>query len=99
MKQAVLRKNAEPAQTQHRVAQGRVISDNSLAAIAQRKRMEMLANSALQRVEDEEPLQGMFETAQCVEDEELLQGKFAAAQRMEEEEPLQAKSTQAQRKS
>lgn len=107
MKQAVLRKYAEPAQTQHRVAQGRVINDNSLAAIGQRKRMEMLANSeksatqqpnsALQRVEDEEPLQGKLEAAQRVEEEELLQGKFATLQRVVEEEPLQGKFETAQR--
>lgn len=107
MKQTVLRKNAELTQAQHRVAQGKVITDNSVAAIAQRKRMELLANSeqsaaqlrgdALQRVEDEEPLQGKFETTQRVEDEEPLQGKFAPLQRAEEEEPLQGRFETAQR--
>jgi hypothetical protein len=103
MKQAALRKNAEPAQPQHRVVQSKTINDNSPAAIAQRQRMELLANSAssknnaVQRAEDEEPLQGKFETAQRAEDEELLQGKFETAQRVEEEEPLQGKFHTAQR--
>jgi Domain of unknown function (DUF4157) len=103
MKQTAVRKNAEPAQPQHRVVQSKTINDNSPAAIAQRQRMELLANSAssknsaVQRAEDEEALQGKFETAQRAEDEELLQGKFETAQRVEEEEPLQGKFHTAQR--
>ncbi|SEQ98816.1 protein of unknown function [Nitrosomonas sp. Nm51] len=45
-----------------------------------------------QRMQEEEPLQGKFDTVQRVEDEELLQRKFIAVQKMEEEEPLQGKS-------
>lgn len=48
----------------------------------------------LQAAEEEEPLQGKFETTQLAsEEEELLQGKFESIQRMEldEEEPLQGK--------
>jgi hypothetical protein len=41
--------------------------------------------------EEEEPMQGKFETVQRVEEEEPLQGKFEAIQRVEEEEPLQGK--------
>ncbi len=49
------------------------------------------ASSVLQRAmpEDEELMQGKFETVQRVEEEEeLLQGKFETAQRVEEEEEL-----------
>ena len=52
-------------------------------------------SAPLQRVEDEELLQGKFETAQLMEEEEPLQGKFVA-QRVEEEEPLQGKFATAQ---
>ena len=45
----------------------------------------------IQRVEEEEPLQGKFETIQKVEEEEPLQGKFETIQKVEEEEPLQGK--------
>ena len=51
----------------------------------------------LQRVEEEEPLQGKFEAVQRVEGEEPLQGKFEAIQRVEEEEPLQGKFEAVQR--
>jgi hypothetical protein len=70
---------------------------------AQRQRAEGVFGPAIQRagVEDEEPLQGKFETAQRMggEEEELLQGKFETAQRMggEEEELLQGKFETAQR--
>ena len=65
----------------------------------QLKALEGLFNSsqAIQKqgVEEEEPIQGKFETAQRegIEDEELLQGKFDTIQKMslEEEEPLQGK--------
>lgn len=102
MKQAILRKTAtQELSASPRIANNNVV-DHSSAAIAQKKRMEMLANSpqataqrermnTLQRVEEEEPLQGKFETAQRVEEEEPLQGKFETAQRVEEEEPLQGK--------
>jgi len=55
-----------------------------------------LKEDAVQKVEEEEPLQGKFGTAQLAEDEELLQGKFDTAQFVEEEEPLQGKFDTAQ---
>lgn len=51
-------------------------------------------SAQLQATEEEELLQGKFETTQLAsEEEELLQGKFESTQRMEldEEEPLQGK--------
>ena len=51
----------------------------------------------VQRVEEEEMLQGKFATAQRVEEEELLQGKFEPVQRAEEEELLQGKFEPVQR--
>ncbi|HEX7645100.1 MAG TPA: DUF4157 domain-containing protein [Burkholderiaceae bacterium] len=70
---------------------------NSPAMTAQRRRLESMFGSVAQRVEEEEPLQGRFETAQRVEEEEPLQGKFETAQRVEEEEPLQGRFETAQR--
>jgi hypothetical protein len=64
---------------------------------AQRQRAMVAFGEAAQRVEDEEPVQGKFDTAQRTEEEELLQGKFEAAQRAEEEELLQGKFEGAQR--
>jgi cold shock CspA family protein len=55
------------------------------------------SNITLQRVEDEEPVQGKFEAIQRAEDEELVQGKFATLQKVEDEEPVQAKFEIAQR--
>lgn len=55
------------------------------------------AGAPVQRVDDEELLQGRFAVAQREEDEELLQGKFAPVQRMDDEELLQGKFTTAQR--
>ena len=51
----------------------------------------------IQKVEEEEPLQGKFETIQRVEEEEPLQGKFETIQKVEEEEPLQGKFETIQR--
>jgi hypothetical protein len=48
-------------------------------------------------MDEEELLQGKFETAQRVEEEELLQGKFETTQRAEDEELLQGKFEPAQR--
>ncbi len=45
----------------------------------------------MQKVEEEEPLQGKFDPVQKVEEEEPLQGKFDPVQKVEEEEPLQGK--------
>ena len=47
--------------------------------------------SVVQKVEEEEPLQGKFAPVQMVEEEEPLQGKFDTTQLVEEEEPLQGK--------
>lgn len=76
----------------------------SLPAVAALQKKEV---AQLAAVEDEEPLQGKFETVQKVEgpeaeDEEALQGKFETVQRMEgpeaeEEEPLQGKFETVQR--
>ena len=71
--------------------------DDSPAMAAQRKKLDGLFGGAIQRVEDEEPLQGKFDAVQRVEEEEPLQGKFDTAQRVEEEEPLQGKFETAQR--
>jgi hypothetical protein len=53
--------------------------------------------SVVQKVEEEEPLQGKFDTTQLVEEEEPLQGKFDTAQLVEEEEPLQGKFANVQK--
>lgn len=71
--------------------------DDSPAMIAQRKKLQSLFGGAIQRVEDEEPLQGKFEAVQRVEEEEPLQGKFEIVQRVEDEEPLQGKFESVQR--
>ena len=66
-----------------RIAQLQAIVDGSAAATVQR-----------QGLEEEEPLQGKFETIQKQEEEELLQGRFETVQRQgagEEEEMLQGK--------
>ncbi len=52
---------------------------------------QLKENTIIQKVEEEEMLQGKFDTAQLVEEEELLQGKFETAQLVEEEELLQGK--------
>jgi hypothetical protein len=71
--------------------------DDSPAMIAQRKKLQSLFGGAIQRVEDEAPLQGKFDAVQRVEEAEPLQGKFETTQRVEEEEPLQGKFETAQR--
>ncbi|MDP2143452.1 MAG: hypothetical protein Q8J80_04905 [Gallionella sp.] len=86
----VLKQNGESADSQ-RTAQAKFTSksreaeqansiDDSPAMVAQRKMLQSLFGGAIQRVEDEEPLQGKFEALQRVEEEESLQGKFEAAQ-------------------
>jgi len=76
---------------------------NSPQAIAQRQQLDQSFGSALQRVEEDELLQGKFATAQRTEpeEEELLQGKYQTAQRAEpeEEELLQGKFETTQRES
>ncbi len=75
--------------------------DKRAATITQRKLAKAINASKKQIVQragdEEELLQGKFETAQRVEEEELLQGKFEIAQRIEEEEPLQGKFEAVQR--
>jgi len=77
--------------------------DNSPVMTLQRQKLEHSFGLPIQRaaVEDEELMQGKFETAQRqaeLEDEELLQGKFAYVQRVEEgEELLQGRFETAQR--
>ncbi len=74
-------------------------SDQRASTSVQLKQQQMMntaQGAPLQRAEDEELLQGKFETAQLAEEEELLQGKFATTQLMEEEEPLQGKFETAQ---
>jgi hypothetical protein len=50
-----------------------------------------LKEETVQKVEEEETLQGKFAAIQMMEEEEPLQGKFNTLQMAEEEEPLQAK--------
>lgn len=83
------------ASSQAQLQRQQMVSNSSKAAQL-RERADMMAghggDAAVQRVEDEELLQGKFAAAQRVEDEELLQGKFEPPlQRVEEEELLQGK--------
>lgn len=78
--------------------------DTSPYVTGQSKSLQaMFGEAVAQRVEDdEEPVQGRFETVQRVEDEEKeepVQGKFAAVQRIEDEEemPLQGRFEPVQR--
>ena len=82
--------------TQNRLMQG---IDNSSLMTLQRKQLERLIGDPVQRVEDEELLQGKFKTLQRQEDEELMQGKFESVQRQapDEEEMMQGKFSSAQR--
>ncbi len=52
---------------------------------------QLKESNIVQKVEEEEPLQGKFAPMQMVEEEEPLQGKFAPLQMIEDEEPLQGK--------
>jgi len=71
--------------------------DSSPVATLQRQKIEGSFAQSIQRVEEEELMQGKFDTVQRVEEDELLQGKFDAAQRMEEDELLQGKFDTVQR--
>jgi len=64
-------------------------------ATARLTQLQAQENAPLQRMEDEEPLQG--KAVQRMEDEEALQGKAKgeALQRMEDEEPMQGKAKDA----
>lgn len=95
----------QAAQESQRVESGanKVVSpkfiDQRASTGVQLKQQQMMNASdvnPLQRVENEELLQGRFETVQRVEEEELLQGKFETAQLAEEEELLQGKFATAQ---
>lgn len=81
--------NASPVQQQKIIQRAAPEEQLQMEAIPQ---MAQLAD-----MEEEEPLQGKFETTQRAEDEELLQGKFETAQRVEDEELLQGKFEPAQR--
>lgn len=86
--------SAEPATAQKRTAstQYQAMASNSVQAAQLMERANMMAGGApAQLAEDEELLQGKFETAQRAEDDELLQGKFETAQRAADEELLQGK--------
>ncbi len=52
---------------------------------------QLKENTIIQKVEEEEPLQGKFAAIQMMEEDEPLQGKFHTIQMLEEEEPLQGK--------
>lgn len=73
---------------------------NSVPALQLQARAGIMASrpglSPVQRMEEEELVQGKFSPAQRVEDEELLQGKLAPAQRIEDEEVAQAKQAPVQ---
>ncbi|MEN0037327.1 MAG: DUF4157 domain-containing protein [Cellvibrio sp.] len=72
-------------------------ADQRASTSVQLKQQEMMGAVQRAGMEEEEPLQGKFATAQRAEDEELLQGKFETAQLAEEEEePLQGKFETAQ---
>ena len=96
-------KAAQVDQRSASVRQGRLMQgiDNSPTMTLQRKQIERSTGDSVQRVEDEEELmQGKFETLQRQEDEELLQGKFETLQRqedLEEEELIQGKFEGVQR--
>jgi len=84
---------------QNRVMHG---IDNSPVMTLQRKQLERSTGDPVQRIEDEEELlQGKFETLQRHEDEELLQGRFETLQRqggLEEDELMQGKFESVQRR-
>jgi hypothetical protein len=79
--------------------QAQSIANQSIAASQLKLLQAKMAGRAdvMQRVEEEEPVQGKFATMQRVEEEELMQGKFATVQRVEEEEPVQGKFATVQR--
>jgi len=52
---------------------------------------QLKENTIIQKVEEEEPLQGKFAAIQMMEEDEPFQGKFHTIQMLEEEEPLQGK--------
>jgi hypothetical protein len=54
--------------------------------------LQLKKDMTVQKVEEEEPVQGKF-PVQMVEEEETLQGKFDTVQMVEEEEPVQGKFT------
>ena len=89
-------RSASLAQLQHQER-----ASNSTQAAQLKAYADMMAghdaSASLQRVEDEDLLQGKFDTAQREMDEELLQGKFATAQREVDEELLQGKFDPVQR--
>jgi hypothetical protein len=72
--------------------------DTSARSLQLKAMHAMMNGSAVQRIEDDEPLQSKFATTQLIEDDELLQGKFETVQRIEEDEnALQGKFATIQR--
>lgn len=87
----------QASQSTAETAQRKFLGESSVSQRAAEEE-EMLQGKfdTTQLVEEEEALQGKFDTAQLVEEEEALQGKFDTAQLMEEEEALQGKFEPAQ---
>jgi hypothetical protein len=81
--------NALPVQQQKTIQRAESKEELQMKGIPQ--------TAQLAGTDEEEPLQGKFETTQRAEDEELLQGEFETAQRAEDEELLQGKFEPAQR--
>lgn len=85
--------------------QARTQLDQSPPVTLQRQMQESSFGSPVQRVEEEDLLQGKFEAVQRqgdMEEEELLQGRFETVQRqdsLEEEEPLQGRFETVQKQS
>jgi uncharacterized protein YhdP len=81
--------SAEPATAQKRQATAsshyQNMASNSPQAAQLMERASMMAGGApAQLVEDEELLQGKFDTAQLADEEELLQGKFAVQRKADD---------------
>ena len=78
--------SAEPSTAQKRAASSHYqdMASSSPQAAQLMERASMMAGSVpAQLAEDEELLQGKFDTAQLAEDEELLQGKFAVQRKQD----------------
>ncbi len=71
--------------------------DNSAAMTLQRQRLEQSFGQPMQRQEEEELQMMQSPIQRVEEDEELIQGRFESLQRQEEEEELQMMQVPAQR--
>lgn len=97
LKAVSLTLNASPSAIAQKKQKDSIQQSQSTVESIQRK---FLGDSAVSQraAEEEEMLQGKFETSQLVEEEEALQGKFdEPAQLVEDEEMLQGKFETAQR--